>query len=156
MNPQSITAQLAPLRAPDPISWWPPAPGWWLLALLALAVLLLLARALWRFHRRGAPLRAARGTVEALRNSSAGLDERTAELARLQRQLAIRFAGRRACAGLTGAAWAEFLNSLAPSGEFYFDATLTDLPYRGQVTEEDWKDLVDATSRWLVSLERPA
>ena len=33
MNPLD---QLEPLIAPAPISWWPPAPGWWLLALLAL------------------------------------------------------------------------------------------------------------------------
>ena len=42
MNPLD---QLAPLIDPEPISWWPPAPGWWL---LGLALLLGLA-ALWRF-----------------------------------------------------------------------------------------------------------
>lgn len=32
-------AQLAPERAPAPPSWWPPAPGWWvLIVLVALAV----------------------------------------------------------------------------------------------------------------------
>lgn len=35
MNPLD---QLEPLLAPAPIGWWPPAPGWWLLA-LALPVL---------------------------------------------------------------------------------------------------------------------
>ena len=36
MNPLD---QLEPLLAPAPVGWWPPAPGWWLLA-LALPVLL--------------------------------------------------------------------------------------------------------------------
>ncbi|WP_439858947.1 DUF4381 domain-containing protein [Pseudomonas sp. MBLB4136] len=31
MNPLD---QLEPLIAPAPVGWWPPAPGWWLLALL--------------------------------------------------------------------------------------------------------------------------
>lgn len=31
MNPLD---QLEPLIAPPPIAWWPPAPGWWLLAAL--------------------------------------------------------------------------------------------------------------------------
>lgn len=35
MNPLD---QLEPLLAPAPVGWWPPAPGWWLLA-LALPVL---------------------------------------------------------------------------------------------------------------------
>ena len=49
MNPQDPLAALHPLREPLPIGWWPPAPGWWLLAGLALAALLLLA---WHALRR--------------------------------------------------------------------------------------------------------
>lgn len=45
MNPLD---QLEPLIAPPPIAWWPPAPGWWLLALL----LPLLAWGTWRLLRR--------------------------------------------------------------------------------------------------------
>ncbi|HCH75615.1 MAG TPA: DUF4381 domain-containing protein, partial [Pseudomonas sp.] len=45
MNPLD---QLAPLISPDPISWWPPAPGWWLLGL----VLLMALGLLWRLRHR--------------------------------------------------------------------------------------------------------
>ena len=41
MNPLD---QLQPLIDPPPVPWWPPAPGWWLLAVL----LPLLAWGLWR------------------------------------------------------------------------------------------------------------
>lgn len=34
--------QLQPLIYPDPVSWWPPAPGWWLLLLLSFLVLAVL------------------------------------------------------------------------------------------------------------------
>lgn len=37
--------------APEP-SWWPPAPGWWLLAGLLLVALILLGRHLWHGWRR--------------------------------------------------------------------------------------------------------
>ncbi len=41
--------QLQPIVLPEPIKWWPPAPGWWLLA-----ATLLIAIVLWRYvkHRR--------------------------------------------------------------------------------------------------------
>ena len=32
-------AELRGYHPPDPVSWWPPAPGWWLLALLILGLL---------------------------------------------------------------------------------------------------------------------
>ncbi|MCT5879566.1 DUF4381 domain-containing protein [Pseudomonas aeruginosa] len=44
MNPLD---RLEPLIAPLPVGWWPPAPGWWLLA----ALLPLLGWGLWRLRR---------------------------------------------------------------------------------------------------------
>ncbi|MGB1439563.1 MAG: DUF4381 domain-containing protein, partial [Luminiphilus sp.] len=54
MDPTSLLDQLAPLRVPDPVGWWPLAPGWWLVIMLACVGLLLLARWLWqrRQHNR--------------------------------------------------------------------------------------------------------
>ena len=39
MNPQDPLAQLRDIHLPEPVSWWPPAPGWWLLAVLVLIAL---------------------------------------------------------------------------------------------------------------------
>ena len=47
MDPQSVLAQLRDVQAPDPVSWWPPAFGWWLLAALLIALLLF---AVWSFR----------------------------------------------------------------------------------------------------------
>ena len=49
MNPLD---QLEPLIAPAPIGWWPPAPGWWLLAVLVPLLLWGLTRLLQRLKRR--------------------------------------------------------------------------------------------------------
>ncbi len=52
--------QLRDVHAPLDPSWWPPAPGWWVLTLLALCLMVWAAwRLLQAWHHR-APLRAAR------------------------------------------------------------------------------------------------
>ncbi|MGH8353830.1 MAG: DUF4381 domain-containing protein [Pseudomonas sp.] len=51
--------KLEPLIAPAPLAWWPPAPGWWLLA----ALLPLLLWGLW-WLRRYLPLRRRREPPE--------------------------------------------------------------------------------------------
>lgn len=42
MNPAAINAnpldQLRDIHLPEPVSWWPPAPGWWLLIIITLAL----------------------------------------------------------------------------------------------------------------------
>ena len=54
---------LRDIHLPEPVSWWPPAPGWWLLAglLILLAVGALLV---WRWYRRGRLGRSARRALE--------------------------------------------------------------------------------------------
>lgn len=51
MNPLD---NLQPLIPPPAIPWWPPAPGWWLLALVALASLAAFCWLQWRRPRRRA------------------------------------------------------------------------------------------------------
>lgn len=57
MNPLD---QLQPLIAPPPVSAWPPAPGWWLLA----ALLPVLVWALWRWRKRWLPQRGKKARTE--------------------------------------------------------------------------------------------
>lgn len=158
MNPQaqSAAALLEPLRAPAGISWWPPAPGWWFLALLALVGVAFLLRWAWRFHRRGAPLRAARRLLAKIAADTAPVSERVAALNQLQRQLAIRMAGRAACAGLTGEAWARFLNELADNDNAPFDSSMIELAYRPDLSESQFDALLAATQSWVLKLGRPA
>ena len=67
MNPQAVPinqqpaqpaaqdplAALPPLALPEPVSWWPPAPGWWLLGVAGLLIASWLAARLWQHYRHG-------------------------------------------------------------------------------------------------------
>ncbi len=50
MNPQDPLSELRDIYLPDPISWWPPAPGWWVLMVLVVATLFFGTRWLLRWH----------------------------------------------------------------------------------------------------------
>ena len=43
--------QLRDIHLPEPISWWPPAPGWWILALAGSALTAWLVRWLYRRYK---------------------------------------------------------------------------------------------------------
>ena len=54
MNPD-LLSQLRDIHSAAPVSWWPPAPGWWVLGLLLLVLLAWLGRrvvAHYRVHQR--------------------------------------------------------------------------------------------------------
>ena len=107
-------AQLRDWHLPDPIQWWPPAPGWWISAAVLLAVLLWLVGVRWRRHRRrGAAARSALRELAALRETArADGDARAfvAALSRLLRRFALARFPREQVAGLTGDAWLAFLD----------------------------------------------
>lgn len=104
----SDLANLRDIVLPPPVSYWPPAPGWWVLAALAAALLaLLVARRIIR-HRHDAYRRAALRELAAL---PAPLDARGAQaLSAILKRAALVAFPRTEVAGLTGAAWLRFLD----------------------------------------------
>ena len=88
---------------PASVRWWPLAPGWYaVLALLALAGAWLAWRS-WKHRQANAYRRAALRELAAQRNVSA--------IAELLRRTALVIAPRPVIAGLTGAAWTEWLDT---------------------------------------------
>ena len=110
MNPEMMLSQLAPLREPAAISWWPLAPGWWMV--LALSLALLTGLGLWLRERRlrTAYRRIALAALDELRSRDAGRDE----LNWLLKAAALRAYPHEQVSRLHGAAWQQFLVSSCP------------------------------------------
>ena len=143
MNPEMMLSQLAPLREPAAISWWPAAPGWWILLALSVTLLTGVFLRLRKRRRKNAYRRIALAALEELRSRQAGKDE----LNRLLKAAALRAYPREQVAGLHGAAWQQFLASSCPkvaSGAF---AELDTLYQR-----EPWPvsgHLFEAAENWI-------
>ena len=66
--------QLRDIHLPEPISWWPPAPGWWILALAGSALAVWLLRWLYRRYKAKHYRRQALAQLKELKELQAGSD----------------------------------------------------------------------------------
>jgi hypothetical protein len=156
MNPSVDYSQL-PLRdihLPDPVGWWPPAPGWWLLGLAAMAALAYAGLLYYRRRRLRAALRAIARIANAL---DAGeepvrcLQDLSAVVRRLAMTLA-EGATPAAVAGLTGRRWLEYLDARWPREAFTVaGAEFTHAPYApaSRVSREQAAELLGLCSEWV-------
>lgn len=150
---------LRDIRMPEPVSWWPPAPGWWLLAAVAAALIAYAALRHYRYRRH----RAALAAIERIRSELAGGGEPVRCLQKLSivvRRFAITAAGGdvRGVAGLTGAPWLEYLDARGDGERFSRGAgrLLLHAPYApaGSVSREQALDLTRLCAEWIRS-QRP-
>jgi hypothetical protein len=164
---EPLIYQLRDIHGPDPVFWWPPAPGWWLLALGIILGLWLLWKLLtmlripavmeltWRWD-------AARRLRELRRRVRKQQDpkESAAELSELLRRIAMARLGRSACAGLTGSDWLDWLQQNDPQNFAWSEqgTLLLDLPYAppGSASAERTQlmGLIDAAQNWVAREDR--
>ena len=119
MNPADPLAQLRDIHLPEPISWWLPAPGWWvilLLSLTAVGLVIYFLRRYWlqRRYRRIALRELGNFSLNGERNNQALLEEMSA----LLRRVAIQTYGRKRVAPLSGESWLTFLDITGKTDQF--------------------------------------
>ncbi len=142
---QDPLAALRPLHTPLPISWWPPAPGWWLLALITIVLLILL----YRHWQRLAPRRAALSELKILEQQNHKNQQLTAILNSLLKRYALACWPSSSVAALTGEAWLKFLDANGGGGEFAHGCgrCLASAPYQNKSSQTD--GLVLLVRRWI-------
>lgn len=155
MNPATDTNALVDLRGyhlPDPVSWWPPAPGWWVVAIVALAAMLGVGWILRRRWQRRAGLRAALLELDNLGTQLSEIEsgEFARRLSRLLRRYALSRYPRSEIAGLAGEDWIAFLDRHGGSNAFSTGVgkVLLDAPYRPHA-ELPRQDLLELVRKWI-------
>jgi len=124
MDSANPLSQLADIHLPEPVGFWPPAPGWWILFFLLCAVLYWAGRryyASWKVQRaRSFALRELDNCLESFRTASiAATAEQCASLKLILvsdvnavlRRVAMKNFGNENFASLSGTAWIAFLRS---------------------------------------------
>ncbi len=111
MNPD-LLSQLRDIHAAPAVPWWPPALGWWVLALLLIAVLVWLGYRLvlrYQLHQRRRQMLAwiehLDSTIDPQRDPQSYLSV----LNRIFKLVALRAFPEAKCAAMTGEEWSEFL-----------------------------------------------
>jgi hypothetical protein len=150
-------SQLADIHLPQDVAFWPPAPGWWLLAALLLAALAWFA---WRRFRQWQESQRLRHALAELRTVLATFSAVEDEAARnragltllyqinslLKRVALARHPGS-GVAALTGRAWLDWLDAHGGGGAFANGP--------GQVLAEgEYRPRFDADAEALAALVR--
>ncbi len=114
-------AELRNIHLPDPVSGFPVAPGWWILAVLVLVSSYLIIRWLIRYWLANRYRRAGtRQLNELLKQFERDEDQKKylANFAILIKRLAMTVYPRERVASLTGEEWVAFLDKSAGSNAF--------------------------------------
>jgi len=157
MEAEDPLSELADIHLPDAVHFWPPAPGWWVLAVLAVIALVLvyrrqLARVFLR-RRLGSALRELDTAYQAFQSSSdrnaAGLQLLQTFNAVLKRVALLHYAAPE-LPSLSGRAWLRFLDAQMQSADFTAGVgqVLADGTYR-PVFNADAEALHALCRRWV-------
>ena len=117
-------SNLRDIVVPDPVPWWPPAPGLALLMVLVLGVVVLVA---WRSYRRYQRNAYRRAGLALLPVANSAYD-----VSVVLKRVALAAFPREEVASLHGEEWISFLNDTCPGQAFTADADLDHLKARAQ------------------------
>lgn len=148
--------QLRDIHLPQPISWWPLAPGWYGLLALVVIVVILVGFYLFRRYQKRAIQRLALRQLANLQQLYQGQTGRQTageqiamELSKLLRRVALSYYPREQVAHLQGQAWLAFLDKTSPQPKFNKQGqVLVTAPYQKYV-DDDLTILFTLCETWI-------
>ena len=151
-NPLS---NLRDIHLPEPVSAWPPAPGWWILTVLLISLTAWLSWKLWKKYQQKHLYRISNLSMNQLQEEFA--DHQNSHLlirqySSLLRRIALAQFPRQQVASLTGTSWLEFLDRSASTNLFNAELgqLLINSPYQkpdNNISQLD--ELTEAIQLWI-------
>ncbi|VAW51376.1 FIG00657500: hypothetical protein [hydrothermal vent metagenome] len=171
MNEQTLN--LKDIHLPEPISWWPLAPGWWILfiSIVVIITALFFVIKLYRNKQLKRDIKAELESIKQQFQQSQNKSQLAKSLSALLRRASISyypkttFSGSRT-AGLTGEHWLDFLDKTnrktTENNVFKSDAgkVLLNAPYLPDDTENnktlnfDALTLINLCESWLLAVHK--
>lgn len=148
-----ILQQLKDIKQPPPVSWWPLAPGWYILLGLAIVILLVGTYYGYRYWRRARRRRKVLAEVDALRLTFAQNADKQYIASRLSiilKQVLFVAYSPQEVGGLHGEDWLLFLDKASGSSEYTQGSgrLLITAPYANQ-TDENLDNLVGLVKKTI-------
>lgn len=153
MNDAGSLQNLNDIILPAAVPWWPPAPGWYVLASVLGVLLAFLAIRWWNTRSQNRYRREALKELALMRQGNSG--DSLQQLPDLIKRAALAAWPRGQVASLTGTAWHRFLDESAGGDAFAAGAgaTLDWLAYRTKTTgtpsSGEMVRVLDAAEFWL-------
>lgn len=138
MNPEDLIQQLAPLRTPDPIGFWPLAPVWWVVIGLLVIALSFLCFQLLKRYQRNSYRREALKWLSELQEANSDVQALSGAL----KATALNVYEATSVASLSDESWPNFLRESCSklSGDALDVLSRVHAPNPGVVSALDWRD----------------
>ncbi len=155
-DPGSLTL-LHDIVLPDVVSWWPPAPGWYVFTTFLLLATATGAWLGWRRRQARRYRRQALKELRALREANDNPGSTASNILILLKRTALAAYPRAQVADLSGQQWWAFLDRTSTGNAFSsdFGPLATDLAYRAALHESDQHQqlgvLFDTAEHWIVT-----
>jgi hypothetical protein len=151
-------SKLRDIHLPEPIGWWPLAPGWYLLVLLVIAILITIIFFLRRYYLNGSAKRDALRLLKIYQQqyqSEMNSQISSAHISLLLKRVALAYFPRARVASLQGDEWILFLNNTAKKLNFEeVRAELLEMPYQPQ-KDCDLGLLFEMAHTWIKQRRAP-
>ncbi len=159
MNPTD-SLLLRDIHLPDPVSWWPPAIGWWILLLISLIVIWGLIAFIKKL-KRPVLKKSAKAEIAMVLNDYNNHQNQHLLIQQLSitiKRIGISYLQRNQTAGISGVEWYAKINQLVEKNQFSDEVIklLSQGPYqkKPELDDETVNQIINQTQRWVSALSK--